>query len=94
MEVGFQLDVLWHDEDIFNIRVSAWNGAFGGATELYAALGELGEIAKKLAGFPKNPADTRETALGAFGPEFAGGGASMRFYCVDMAGHAYLESKN
>lgn len=92
-EVGFQLDVLWHDEDLFDIRASAWNGAFGGVAEMYVAIGGLEEIAAKLSGFPRDPKDIREIVLGAFGREFAGGAVSMKFYCVDRAGHVYVESK-
>lgn len=91
--MGFQLDVLWHDEDVYDIRVSARNGSFGGVAELYMAIGELEEVAKKLCGFPKDPSDIREVVFGAFGPDSAGGAASMRFYCADRAGHAYVESK-
>jgi hypothetical protein len=92
-EPGFWLDVIYHDSDLLQLRVTAWNGAFGGATELYVAIGELEQIAVKLAGFPKSFADAREFVLGAFGPEFAGGGVSTRFYCLDRAGHSYLECK-
>jgi hypothetical protein len=92
-EVGFQLDVIWNDEDIFDLRVSAWNGAFGGVARVWAGIGELEKIAAELSGFPKNPSDARDIVLGSFGPGTAGGAASMRFYCVDRAGHAYLESR-
>jgi hypothetical protein len=85
--------VIWQDEDLFDIRVSAWNGAFGGVAELYVAIGGIEELANKLAGFPRNPTDVREIVLGMFGREFAGGAVRMRFYCSDKAGHAYVESK-
>ena len=92
-EVGFRLEVIYADADLFELRVSAWNGAFGGATDLYVEVDGLGQIASKIAGFPKNPADVREFTLGAFGREFAGGAMNMRFYCIDQAGHAYVESR-
>lgn len=92
-EVGLQLDVLWHDDDLYDVRVSAWNGAFGGVAEVYVEIGGLEEVAEKLSGFPRSPADVREIVFGAFGRECAGGAASMRFYCMDQAGHAYVESR-
>jgi hypothetical protein len=92
-EVGFELDVIWQDQDLLEVRVSAWNGSFGGVTALYVGNGQLEEIAKVLSGFPKDPSDVREIDLGKFGREFAGGAASMKFYCADKAGHAYLKSK-
>ena len=92
-EVGLQLEVIWRDEDVFKILVSVWNGEFGGTTETYAAIGGLKEIAEKLLRFPRHPTDVREVVVGSFGREFAGGAASMRFYCIDHAGHAYVEVK-
>jgi hypothetical protein len=92
-EVGLQVDVIWSDEDVSKIRVSVWNGDFGGTTETYVATGDLQEIAKKLSGFPRYPADARDIVIGSFGREFAGGAASLRFYCADAAGHAYVEVK-
>jgi hypothetical protein len=92
-EVGFQLDMIWYDEDILELRVAAWNGAFGGVAQVWVGIGELDKIATDLAGFPKNPSDVRKIVLGSFGPGAAGGAASMRFYCADRAGHSYVESK-
>jgi hypothetical protein len=92
-EVGFQLDVIWKDEDILELRIAAWHGAFGGVAGVWVGIGELESIAAKLSGFPKDPSDAREVVLGSFGPGSAGGAASMRFYCADRAGHAYVESK-
>ena len=52
-QVGFRLEVIYADVDIIELRVSAWNGAFGGATDLYVAVDGLSKIATELAGFPK-----------------------------------------
>jgi hypothetical protein len=92
-EVGFRLAVIYSDEDLNEIRVSAWNGNFGGAADIYMEIGGLTEVAAKLVGFPRGPSDVREFTLGAFGREFAGGAVSMRFYCIDQAGHSYVESR-
>jgi hypothetical protein len=73
------------------ISVSAWNGAFGGAANVYVGIGQIERIAEELKGFPKGISDTREVVVGAFGPQSAGGAVSIRFYCADQAGHAYVD---
>src|SRR5713101_5222986 len=93
IEIGFQLNVMYGDNDVMNIRVSAWNGAFGGVADVYEGIGQLEQIAETLRGFPVDPSDTREVSLGDFGPKSAGGGVSMRFYCADRAGHTYVDSR-
>jgi hypothetical protein len=93
MDIGFQFEVIYKDIDLLKVRLSAWNGSFGGATDVYVGVGQLEETAAKLKGFPSRPTDTREVTFGAFGPDSAGGAASMRFFCIDASGHACVESK-
>jgi len=93
MEAGFQLTVIWGDADVTRIRVSAWNGLFGGTADVYVGIGRLGEAAAQLEGFPKDPLRCSGSHLWAFGPEYAGGGVSMRFHCVDGAGHLSVDSR-
>ncbi len=93
MNKGLQIDVKWFDNDLLEVRITAWNGAFGGAADVYLSIGGLRETADKLSGFPRNPTDKRELLFGRFGPGQAGGAVGMRFYCADGAGHAYVESK-
>ena len=38
----------YHDADVVQLNVSAWNGIFGGSTNLWVAQGELGERAEFL----------------------------------------------
>ena len=90
---GLHLRVIHQDNDLVEIRVFGWNGAFGGEANVYIGVGYLQELAAKLNGFPQNASDIREVTLGAFGPDYAGGGVSMRFYCADQAGHAYVQTK-
>jgi hypothetical protein len=82
---------LWSDNDVFKIRISVWNGEFGGSADTYVPLGGLKTAAAQLAGFPINSSDTRELQFGSFGPEFAGGAVRMRFRCEDLAAHAIVE---
>jgi hypothetical protein len=93
MDTGFRLEVIWNDNDVFKVRVSAWNGAFGGSADTYVAIGGLTGAAAKLEGFPLQPSDVRELQFGAFGPEWAGGAANMCFYCKDAAGHSVVEAR-
>jgi hypothetical protein len=93
MEIGFRFEVRWSDADVFDIRISAWNGAFGGSAAVYVPIGGLAEAATKVEGFPRHPLDKRELRFGAFGPEWAGGAVSMVFYCKDAAGHALVEAR-
>jgi len=93
METGFHFKVLYRDNDLVKLRVSASNSSFGGEADVYLGTGQLGEVATQVQGFPKSVSDTREVMLGSFDPESAGGGVSMRLYCVDRSGHAYVETK-
>jgi hypothetical protein len=93
MDNGFQFDVRWHDNDMLEVCIGAWNGAFGGTVDVYVAIGELKEAAEALDGFPRSATDKREVVFGHFGHKWAGGAATMRFYCADGAGHAYVESR-
>lgn len=87
MELALVIGKLYHDVDIVEVVITAWNGVFGGAVELYVGQGELERIAESLRGFPTSNKDVRELLLGTFDPKFAGGGASMGFFCLDRAGH-------
>lgn len=92
MYVGFEFRVIWHDNDVLNLCVSAWNGQFGGVAEVYEAIGALRDAASRLRGFPKDPEDNRELVFGNFDRNCAAGGIKMRFHCVDGAGHAFVEA--
>lgn len=92
MQIGFEFRIIWSDSDVVKLRISAWDGEFGGSVEPYMAVGELKEIAAKLSGFPHSPADMREVVIGAFDRKIAGGGLRMRFHCVDGAGHTFVEA--
>jgi len=91
MDTGIRVEVLWNDADIFEVRLSAWNGVFGGSANIYLGIGGLAESAERIKGFPRNSSDKRALAFGAFGPQVAGGAATMNFYCGDSAGHASVE---
>lgn len=93
MDLGVQFRIIWDDKDLVEVRVSAWNGAFGGTSDIYVGNGELEEAGAKLSGFPRNLTDTREILLGSFDQHFVRGGVRLQFYCVDQSGHAYVDSQ-
>jgi hypothetical protein len=93
MDQGFTFQVIETDPDYLKLRISAWNGLFGGSAEVYVAIFTLDEVASILSGFPDCPSDTREATFGSFGPGTAGGAVNMRFYCADKSGHAWVESR-
>lgn len=90
MDRCVQLSYRYHDVDLVELEVFAWNGSFGGSTCLYIGQGELAETAALLAGFPVGLQDRRDVTFGKFGPEFAGGAMSLNFSCIDGAGHCQL----
>jgi hypothetical protein len=92
MLLGFEFQLIWYDYDLLNLRVKAWNGAFGGVTELYTAVGALRAAAQQLQGFPTSPSDNREIRFGNSNRKGAAGGIRMQFRCVDGAGHAYVDA--
>jgi hypothetical protein len=91
MSIGLQLKYLWHDVDVFELEVAASNGEFSGAAKTYISIGGLDEAAEDLKGFPRDLSDIRELKFGEFGRKSAGGGAHVRFFCKDSAGHAVAE---
>ena len=89
MKPGIELKVLYSDEYVTKLNVSAGNGVFSGESWVYE--GGLSEIADHLVGFPESPSGTRSILIGTFDPRCAGGGIQMRFHCIDGAAHAYDE---
>ena len=93
MNVGLKFDIPPEDDSYLKIRISAWNGSFGGDAAIYVDTERLKETASELRGFPASVSDVRELSFGGFGPRCAGGAASLRFYCIDGSGHARLDAK-
>jgi hypothetical protein len=88
--LGIRFEVIYKDVHLVEVRISAWNGSFGGSSDVYLGLDRLGKTAVEISGFPRNPADVREIMLDSHsGP---GDRVSMRFYCTDSSGHASVDS--
>jgi hypothetical protein len=71
---------------MLEVRISAWNGRFGGTVDVYLSLDGLAMAAEKIDGFPSNTHDKREIE---FGP--GKGLVSLRFFCEGEAGKSFIE---
>lgn len=92
-ETGVRISVIYTDEHLIELQVSASNGVFAGQVDVYADVDAPAEFARTLRGFPTSPNDIREFDLGNLSNQSAGGGAGFRFRCVDSVGHAVVELK-
>ena len=82
--------VVWNDEDLQEVVVSASSGLFAGQVNLYGGPHELENVAESLQGFPTSPKDRREIHLGQDG--LSGyGTAIISLYCTDSTGHLAVE---
>ena len=77
------LKIVWKDDDMFEVKVSALNGRFAGVTEVYDTPDSLLSFAKSLKGFP---IDNRILFYEA-GKKDSYAYYSMRFYQIDNFGH-------
>jgi hypothetical protein len=90
---GIRLEVIWFDEveDLLEVLFSCSNGYFSGRAEIYLSRTHLSKLAEVIRGFPSGMGDSRYFELGTFNPEHADGGARLRFFCNDAAGHCVAE---
>ena len=91
MKSGVLISVLYNDEYLLKLKVSAANGIFAGQADVYADAHTLTEFAGALEGFPNGRDDAREFEMGTFDENDAGGGVGFRFFCVDSTGHALAQ---
>lgn len=77
------MQIIWKDEDMIELKVSAANDLFSGATDVYSTQKELIDFAKKLVNFP-TANDVLEYKAGII-EDYAY--CNLRFYCIDNAGH-------
>jgi hypothetical protein len=91
MEPGLRIKFLWHDTDVVGVSIAASNGEFSGVSRAYIDRDDPRVAALILSGFPRTLDDSREFSFGTMDPQFAGGGAQLRFLCKDGSGHAAVE---
>jgi hypothetical protein len=87
---SLKFTVVWMDEDLQEVVISASSKLFAGATNLYLSPNGLIELADAIQGFPLSTSDRREFRLGH--ENLSGyGTAQFSLYCVDSLGHAVIE---
>jgi hypothetical protein len=82
-----ELQIIWKDDHMFELKVIASNGRYFGTTEVYDTKESLFEFGQKLIGFP-NKSKPLFYELGIKN-EYAY--FSMNYYCIDNAGSIGVE---
>ena len=75
--------VIWKDDDMFELQVIATNGRYSGVTRVYDTKRTLSQFAKQLEGFPTG----NTTLFYECGEKDSYAYFSMKYYCIDTAGH-------
>ncbi len=91
MNIGLKIKIMDVDDDYLGVELHASNSRFAGTTYIYAGLDDLSNFATRVLGFPQNSKDERTYEFGTLDPKIAGGYCSIRFYCVDGAGHTAVD---
>ncbi|MBV6880136.1 hypothetical protein NG800_007940 [Epilithonimonas ginsengisoli] len=86
-----KLEIIWRDEHMFELKVTASNKRFSGTTEVYDTSESLYNFAQKLIGFPKDD----KQLMYELGKQNGYAFCSLKFYCIDGFGkigvHIILE---
>jgi hypothetical protein len=85
---GLTIEAVYDDDDLVEVRVAVWNGAFGGRASVYASIEEFEHLADVFAGFPMSVQDHRQFEWGDLSRASGQGGFAMQLTCVDAVGHA------
>ncbi|MBW8876923.1 MAG: hypothetical protein JF614_18315 [Acidobacteria bacterium] len=87
----FALEVVWFDQDMLELRLTASSAGFAGQANFYAALDEPAAFAAQLSGFPRSREDVREYEFGNTNLQ-GYGGANIRIACKDGSGHLVVQA--
>lgn len=82
-----ELNVIWKDDDMFELRISASNGRYFGKTEVYETSESLGNFTDLLYGFSKD----QSTLFHEMGAKDGYAYFSMKYYIIDNSGHLGIE---
>jgi hypothetical protein len=85
MKSFLKLEVVWKDDEMFQLEITASNGHFSGTTKVYEQRHPLYEFAHSLVGYPKTKHDS--ILCYEAGQKDCYAYFSMRFYMIDDAGH-------
>lgn len=78
-----ELKVIWKDDDMFELKVTTSNGRYFGTTEVYDTSDTLTKFATSLFRYPTD----NSILLHEAGEKDSYAYFSMKFYCIDNAGH-------
>jgi len=87
-EGQLKIKILWFDEHLVELRVSAANRDFSGNAVLYETHDFASRLRAAVAGFPSATDDVRKFELGDVHGQ---GGVALRLRCLDATGHARLQ---
>src|SRR6187431_399338 len=79
-----KLKIIWKDDDMFELEVTASNGRFLGTTEVNDQSKPLYDFANSLLGFPRT---SDSVLLHETGEKDSYAYFAMRFYTIDNVGH-------
>lgn len=79
-----KLKIIWKDDDMFELQVTASNGRFIGTTEVYDQSRPLYDFANSLIGFPRT---SDSVFLHEAGEKDGYAYFAMKFYTIDSVGH-------
>ena len=82
-----ELKIIWKDDDMFELKVTASNIEFRGTTELYDQPESLAKFASALIGFPKDS----ETLFYEKGEKDSCAYFSMKYYIIRWSGYLEVE---
>lgn len=88
-ECGLEITVVWEDDCLIEVRISAANGHFRGSGEVYADSDWLLDLATKFRGFPKSREDCFRAELGE--PGLAR--VTIEAFGIDASGHVALAAR-
>lgn len=82
-----ELKVIWKDDDLLELRVTASNNDFLGRTEVYDQSVSLSKFASTLKGFPND----NNALFYEAGEKDSYAYFSMKYYSIDKGGHIGVE---
>ena len=84
------LKVIWKDNDMFELQVKASNDCYMGTTNVYDTKESLSSFAQLLKGYPKDN-NVLFYQAGQKDNNDSYAYFSMKFYCIDNAGHVGVQ---
>lgn len=82
-----ELKSIWKDEHMFELKVTASNNKFSGETEVYDNYECISDFAKELVNYPNDD----KILFYEAGEKDSYSYFSMKYYCIDNAGHIGVE---